>query len=168
MVQIQRIFNLLFIFVIGGVLSGGYLYQFIKNEDPCPLCLLQRLGMIGIATALLFNLRFGVKVQHYGLAILSALLGRTVSLRQIGYHLCPEFPAFGEPVLGLDLYIWALMVFSSSLFACGALLILYGYSKELHYPPTWGSLEKAAFLFIASLTLANIFTALLECGLSPC
>lgn len=162
MVQLQKILNALFIFVLSFVLIAAYFYQYLKHEEPCPLCLLQRLGMIGIATAIFMNLRFGIKPQHYALAILSALVARLVSLRQIGLHVCPDFPTFGEPVFGYDLYVWALLVFSCSIFACAALLILYGFFKNLNYEPTWGLLEKSAFALLVLITSANIITTLLE------
>lgn len=168
MIALQRILNVLFVFVLCGVLLGGYFYQFTKHEQPCPLCLLQRLGMIGIAIALLMNLRFGIKVQHYGLAILSALLGRIVALRQISLHVCPQFTTFGEPVFGLDLYVWAFLVFTCSIFACAVLLILYGYAKHTNHSPQWGLLEKIAFGLVVFITLANMLTSFIDCGLTPC
>lgn len=168
MMTFQRILNALFILVLCAVLLGAYFYQFTKHEEPCPLCLLQRLGMIGIAVALLMNLRFGIRVQHYGLAILSALLGRIVSLRQIALHVCPEFPTFGEPVFGFDLYVWAFIVFSCSIFAAAVLLILFGYTKPREYQPTWGSMEKFAFGLVTLITVANIITTFMECGFTHC
>lgn len=168
MATLQRILNIVFILVLCAVLLAAYSYQLIKREEPCPLCLLQRLGMIGIATALLMNLRFGIKVEHYGLAILSALLGRIVSLRQISLHVCPQFSTFGEPVLGYDLYVWAFVVFTCSIFACATFLIMYGYAKDCKYLPVWNTLEKLTFASVTFITLANIATSLTECGLSAC
>jgi len=162
MVYFQRILNLLFIYVLCIVLLGGYAYQYIKSEDPCPLCLLQRLGMIGVATALLLNLRFGIKAQHYGLAIVSASLGRMVSLRQIGLHVCPEFPTFGEPVLGFDLYVWAYIVFTCSIFSAAVLTIIYGYYKNLTYPPSWNLADRIAFWSIVFLTVTNALATFIE------
>jgi disulfide bond formation protein DsbB len=156
MVFFQRILNLLFIFVLEAVLIAGFVYQFTKQEEPCPLCFLQRLGMIGIVSALLMNLRFGIRAQHYGLAILSAVLGRLVSLRQIGFHVCPEFPTFGEPILGLDLYVWAFMVFTCAIFSAAVLTILYGYTKNHEYLPTWGKAEKGALGLVFLIALANM------------
>lgn len=168
MLTLQRVLNLLFIFVLCGVLFGSYFYQYLKSEEPCPLCLLQRLGMIGVILAILMNLRFGIKVQHYGLAILSALLGRIVSLRQISYHVCPEFPAFGEPVLGFDLYIWSFIIFTCSIFACAVLLIIYGFSQQKQPPPTWGAFERFVSIIVALLIAANVVTTYLECGFTAC
>ena len=44
-----RKINILFIFMICTPLIGAYFIQFVKGEFPCPLCLLQRLAMVGIA-----------------------------------------------------------------------------------------------------------------------
>lgn len=168
MVTLQRILNVLFILVLSAVLLASYYYQYTKHEDPCPLCLLQRLGMTGIAIALVMNLRFGIKAQHYALAILSALLGRIVSLRQISLHVCPEFPTFGEPILGFDLYVWAFIVFSCSIFASAILLMIHGFSQHREHPPTWGLLEKFTARFVGLITLANVVTTFMECGFTDC
>jgi hypothetical protein len=168
MATFQRILNILWLFVLCGVLLSGYGYQLIKHEEPCPLCLLQRLGMIGVSIGILLNLRFGIRPEHYGLSILSALLGRIVSLRQISLHVCPEFPTFGSPVLGYDLYVWAFIVFTCSVFAAATLLIIYGFSRHKEISPVWGFWEKLSFTLVALLTGANIITTWLDCGFSAC
>ena len=134
----QRFLNIFFIYVISLILLASYAYQFLLKEEPCSLCMLQRAGMIGIASSLLLNLRFGIKIQYYGLAIISALLGRVVSLRQIGFHICPDFPSFGRPIFGIDLYVWSFIIFTLSIFACAILLIFKGFSKQETYPARWG------------------------------
>jgi disulfide bond formation protein DsbB len=168
MAKLQKILNILFIYVLCTVLLSGYAYQFIKHEEPCPLCLLQRLGMIGISIGLFMNLRFGIKAEHYGLSLLSAVVGRFVSLRQIGLHICPQFSTFGEPVLGFDLYVWAFIVFTCSVIAIAILLILFGYTHHQVIKPTWGILEKIAFALTALIVLGNIVTTLTDCGFSAC
>jgi disulfide bond formation protein DsbB len=168
MVQLQRILNLLFIYVLCGVLLAGLAYQLIMKENPCPLCLLQRLGMIGVASALLLNLRYGIKVQHYGLALLVSLVGRIIALRQICLHVCPQFPTFGHPVLGFDLYVWSYIVFTCSMFACALLLIIYGYTKEQPYLPKWNKFEKSALVLLILITIENFLHTLLKCGLTAC
>lgn len=166
--QFQRIANALFIYVLCGVLTAAYTYQFTTHENPCPLCLLQRLGMIGVAAGLLMNLRFGIRAEHYGLCILSALLGRFVSLRQIGLHVCPQFPTFGEPVLGYDLYAWAYIVFSCSALAIAALLIVFGMTNHRPVKTFWGGWEITAFCLVGLLVLGNFVTTLIICGLGAC
>lgn len=168
MALLQRILNLFFVYVLCLILLASYAYQFLLSEDPCSLCLLQRIGMIGIGSALLLNLRFGIKIQYYGLAILCALLGRIVSLRQINLHICPDFPSFGKPIFGIDLYVWSFIIFSSSIFACAVLLILKGFSKEDDYSPSWGFFEQLGFWTLFAIILSNGIITFMDCGLSLC
>lgn len=166
--ELQRIFNALFIYVLCGVLIGAYVYQYTMSELPCPLCLLQRLSMIGIAIGLLMNLRFGIKAEHYALVILSALVGRFISLRQIALHICPQFPVFGSPVWGYDLYVWAYIVFTCSAIAAAILLIIFGFTNHRHNKPKFGFFEITAFTLVFLITLGNFVTTLMECGLTAC
>ncbi|MBU6384028.1 MAG: disulfide bond formation protein B [Verrucomicrobia bacterium] len=160
--------NLLFIFTLFFFLVAAYVYQFMTGSPPCYLCILQRYGMIGVAAALLMNCRFGIKVQHYGLAIVSAMIGRFFSLRQITLHICPEFPAYDKTVLGIDLYMWAFLIFTCSILACAILAMLYGFTKDKNFPMIWGIPERCVFWAIVFITVCNLATTLLECGFSKC
>lgn len=160
----MRTLNALFILVLVGVLCSGYFVQFDFHEQPCPLCMLQRLSMIGVASGLLLNLRFGIRPAHYGISLLSALLGAAVAVRQISYHICPNFPAFEKPIFGLNLYTWGFIVFACSIFAIAVLQILNRYSEE----KPLSRFEKLAYLALFLVALANAITTYLECGLTPC
>lgn len=71
------------------VLTVALVLQMFFHEVPCTLCLLQRVGFIGIALGFLMNLRFGFYPSHYALVILSALFTSFVALRQIALHVVP-------------------------------------------------------------------------------
>ena len=166
MIRTVRFLNALHILILCGVLLGAYSVQFLLHEQPCPLCMLQRLSMIGIAFAALCNLKFGIRPLHYGLGILSAILGASVSLRQMALHICPQFPTFGEPLFGLDLYWWAFVVFACSILAIAVLLFLYKKEQEKPHPLNW--FEWGVFGLILLITAANVITTLMECGVSAC
>ncbi len=168
MATLQRLLNRLLIFALCGVLVGAYCYQLIKSEEPCSLCLLQRLGMIGVAMGILLNLRFGVKGEHYGLALLASIFGFSVSLRQIGLRVCPEFPTFGESIFGYDLYAWAFISFISSILAIAVLLMIFVFTNDKPVYSVWNRWDKLAFALVFLITFANVFTTLMECALSPC
>jgi hypothetical protein len=57
-----------------------------------------------------------------GLAIVGALLGSVMSTRQILLHILPGDPGYGEPILGMHLYTWALVSFFVVLAFAGVLL----------------------------------------------
>jgi disulfide bond formation protein DsbB len=166
--QWEQRLNALVIVILSTVLLAGFAVQILLNEQPCPLCMLQRLGMIGVATGLLLNLWFGVQMAHYGLALLSALMGGFVALRQISLHICPGFSSYGVPVLGLSLYTWSFVVFVCSVLSVALLLFLYNPKEEAKaIVPlnAWGKFACGLLLFVA---LANIFSTFLLCGLGPC
>jgi disulfide bond formation protein DsbB len=168
MVKWERDLNALIVIILSGILLGAFGVQFIMHEKPCPLCLLQRLGMIGVATGMLLNMWFGVRMSHYALALLSALMGGFVALRQISLHVCPGFPEFGLPVLGLSLYTWSFIVFVCVVLAVALLLFLYDPKESQEAPPPANSWSKLAFGLIFFVAVANIVTTLMQCGLGPC
>jgi len=166
--NLQRDLNAVVILIICGVLLSAYCVEFFWREVPCPLCMLQRLGMIAAASALLLNVRFGVKASHYGLALLSCLAGGTVALRQISLHVCPGMPTFGFPVLGLSLYTWSFVVFVCTVLAIAGLLFLYDPKEESDVAPLNDKLGNIAFGALLTIAAANILTTFYHCGLSAC
>ena len=93
--------------------------QFIGTDMPCPLCVLQRMAMmlIGIAAIWMVGqarkgmLTLAAYARSYGLMIVAAMLGATMSTRQIELHILPGDAGYGDAVLGLHLYAWALITF---------------------------------------------------------
>ncbi len=161
-----RSMNALMILVLMGILAGAYFQQYYHQEIPCPLCLLQRLAMVGIGCALFLNLRFGIHTFYYVIAWLFVILGRIISLRQIALHICPGFPRFGLPVFGLELYTWAYIAFNVSSFAIGILWFLYPNQNQPPDRMNW--FEKFASLVLFLITVANILTTFAQCGFGPC
>jgi len=168
MTEIKRLLNLVVIYIIFFVLLAAYAHQYLANELPCPLCMLQRVGMIGVASGAFMNLRFGLKGSHYGLIIFSALFGMSVSLRQISFHACPNFPTFGTPVLGLSLYVWAFIVFFCCIFGVALVQILHVDSKDNQEHLHLTVPEKLGAFLLIFITFANVVTTALQCGISPC
>lgn len=101
------------------VLIGAFIVQFGEQEIPCPLCILQRMAMMLCALGsayVILQARVGpmttdVIASGYGMSILAAVCGACISTRQILLHIIPPDPGYGDPVFGLHLYTWALVVF---------------------------------------------------------
>lgn len=115
-----------------GVLSTAMFYfQFALGELPCPLCILQRMGMmlssLGPLYIVIHSLRGTLAPADFmtglGFAIVGALLGAAMSIRQILLHIMPGDPGYGTAVLGLHLYTWALVSFVVVLAFAGVLLM---------------------------------------------
>jgi disulfide bond formation protein DsbB len=162
--------NAVCMLVVCGILGGAFWFQFGLNEQPCPLCLLQRMAMIGVIVALALNLRFGFRNEHIALVIVSSLVGVTFSIRQVLLHVCPvpgEPTGYGTPVMGMHLYSWGVLIFGASVL--GAALFLFLVKNE--EPDTVrspGRFEWCAFYVAAGLCLGNVVATLFECGLGPC
>ena len=161
----SRVCNTLLILVLMGILSSAYYQQYVKQGMPCPLCILQRLAMFGVALGAFLNLRRGVSASHYGISLLSAIFGGAVSLRQVALHVCPGFPVFGVPVWGLSLYTWAFLAFAASAFSIAVLLFFCPKEKKI-IPMNWFEWTAAIILF--ALLLSNTITTFEECGMGPC
>lgn len=170
--RIEKDLNALFILMLSGMILGAFAFQFIYKEAPCPLCLLQRLGMIGVMVGGMLNLRFGIHIRHYVISLFSALGGAAVSIRQILLHIAPGQMPFGTPVMGFSLYTWAFFSFLTAIVTICIILFvddvrdptLPKYSMDYNMD----GFSYVAF-FVAILTvLANFVYTLQHCGLGPC
>ena len=155
--------GLLCLCIILGFVLGEQLFF---HDLPCPLCLLQRIIFVAIGMSLLMNLYLGFRPAHYGLMLLSALLGFAISLRQIMLHLTPNDPGYGLLVLGHYLYTWAAIGFAIIIILIATALILdQGINIRYKVQNKWGKLLVGLFL---TLILANGVSTFLECGPFVC
>jgi disulfide bond formation protein DsbB len=154
------------VLILCGVLLGALWVQFVWQERPCPLCLLQRIGMIGVAGAGLLNLRFGARMSHYGLALFSALSGGTVALLQTAV-LALRSESYGSPVFGLHLYTWSVLVFASVLIGLGLLLLLGPFPNGQRRFSGRLTFRLLGGLLLA-ITVINGLATAWQCGVGLC
>jgi len=112
------------------ILAGALYVQFFFDEAPCPLCLLQRAAFVNISIALILNLRYGERVSHWAMVILSACVGIAVSIRQICLHVTDP-KGFGSAILGLHLYTWCFIGFSIAIVGSALILLVYSPKSRL-------------------------------------
>ncbi len=178
-----RVLNLIGVLAMVGVLAGAYVYQFAHQELPCTLCLLQRLAMVAVALGAAMNVTLGPDPRHYGVILVSAALGGAVSLRQTLLHINPFFdttkgeptlaatsnPPFGEPVFGLHLYVWGLLLFAVAILAVGIVMLFRGQFDRRE--PETGAIRRLGHLGVGLLVLmatAEAATTFMECGFGDC
>ena len=156
--------------LVSSVLIGALYFQFGLHENPCPLCLLQRIGFIGVIFGLSMNTYFGLKKEHFGIVIISALVGSVFSIRQILLHICPvsgESTGYGTAVLGMHLYSWAVVIYTASI--VGSVIFLFlikDDKKEMERKPF--TFEKVAFYLGMLLIFINMVATFFECHFGPC
>lgn len=154
------------------VLIAALALQFALGELPCPLCMLQRYGMmlstIGPVWIILQANRGQLTPQRYqqglGLAALGALIGAAVAARQVLLHILPGDPGYGAPVLELHLYSWALVTFLVVLLAAAALGILAPATlrPEPAPPPPHPLSRVTIALFVAVVAVNAVMIVFLE------
>jgi disulfide bond formation protein DsbB len=184
--ELERVLNFLGMMAMVGVLLGAFWYQFAYRELPCTLCLLQRLAMVAVAYGAAMNLMLGPAPRHYGVCLVSAVFGLAISVRQSLLHINPYFdkatgqptleatanPQFGESVMGLNLYVWGVIIFATVILAVGIVELLRDPSKrpsQDRQEPDW--LRRLAVLGVGLLFLVAASEAVLvflECGFGDC
>ncbi len=176
--NLSRLINIVALLALLGVLAGSLHLQFGAGEQPCPLCLVQRSGMIGLAVGPAMNLLWGMKARNYALSILAALVGGAASVRQILLHIAdPADPGYGPVVFGWHLYTWALVTFLVGIAGC-AILLLWNRPCELGDKGVLGQRHwhRTLTLFVTIWVLLWVLSDLIiigiavipECGIGLC
>ena len=175
--KLFRFLSAVEIIAVCAVLVGAFWFQFVDQSPPCPLCLLQRIGLLSIGFCLLLNVRYGMRLSHYSLALLASVLTGLIAMRQVLLHIAPHDPGFGPPFLGYHLYTWVFIVAVASVIYFSIVICFASqYHKNLkdsevpHEAKTkWlKTLGHIAFLLYVIIITANVVSTFLECGLKKC
>ena len=172
-VRISRLINIVALFALIGVLGGSLHLQFGIGEQPCPLCLVQRSAMFGLAVGPTLNLLWGIKARHYALSILAALVGAASSTRQIFLHILPGDAGYGPAVAGLHLYTWALVTFVVAIAGCAVMLLwqapLLAKDRGIRDAGTFTRVLALTAMAWVTIDLIVVAAAVIpECGLGMC
>ncbi|TNH44987.1 disulfide bond formation protein B [Photorhabdus luminescens] len=162
------IFNLIGLFAISAALTLAFYYQLVLSELPCPLCLLQRAGMITIGFGFLFNLRFGIKSAHYGLSLLGCIVTGIVAIRQVFLHITPGDLGYGSALFGLHFYTWALICSVIAIIGISVMLISKSLEKTTEAKPNKSVIGQIIIGLFVILITANLISTILECGGGQC
>lgn len=177
-IRIARLINIVALFALIGVLAGSLHLQFGAGEQPCPLCLVQRSGMIGLAVGPAMNLLWGMKPAHYAISILAAVAGSAGSVRQILLHINdPIGTGYGPAILGWHLYTWALVTFVIAIVGIAILLLwnrpftaddqgILSASSPMRVAGLTAALT--AIIWVAIDLVVIALSVIPECGLGMC
>ncbi|WPO39981.1 disulfide bond formation protein B [Tardiphaga sp. 42S5] len=161
--------NVLALYALAALLAAAFAAQFILGELPCPLCLLQRIMFALLAIGPILNIRFGPRPSHYALSLLAAVVGATVSTRQVLLHIMPGDPGFGTALFGYHYYTWALIGFIAAIILLSLVLL---FDRQFEKDPAAYSapsvIAHVAVWLVIGLTAANVASTLLECGFKAC
>ncbi|WP_150464487.1 disulfide bond formation protein B [Francisella sp. XLW-1] len=170
-----KLLNTIEVLGITVIIVSAFYFQFVMGEIPCPLCLLQRLGLLAIGFGFLLNIRYSVRPSHYALSLLAAVLTAFISVRQIALHVTDPV-GYGSTVFGLHMYTW---VFIISMVAVIYIAIVMSYPDqyEINKHPDKVKLAKnkkirflthAAFIIFIIAIFTNVASTFIECGIHEC
>ena len=145
--------------VLAGVLTAALVLQIGFGEAPCPLCLLERIGMFGVCVAILLHLR-QPSVRAVGLALAAALVLLVVSVRQVLLDICPRpgHAYVGSAVLGLHMPVWSVLVALGVMAGLAAVLVAFGdavWRPPARHPGP-ARLARWAGLYLSALCAINL------------
>jgi len=167
--DLSRLLNAIGLLGIGTVLALAFIDQIWFRDLPCPLCILQRVGFLAAGFGIALNIIFGPKPSHYGVAIIGAVAGAAISMRQILIHIVPGTGSYGNPVFGLHLYTWAFIAFVVIVVGCSIMLLDdRQFSRAEPMSVRLKPLPLSALLLFLVLAVANIFSTIALCGAGFC
>jgi len=158
--------NALGLLAVSAVLLFAFVDQLVYGDLPCPLCILQRAGLVAAGFGLVLNLRFGPRPSHYAIMILGAAVGGAIAARQILLHIVPGTGSYGNPFLGMHFYTWSLVV--AALIVVGGAIMLLFERQFSESARRLGGLALASFVVFTLLVLGNGVSTVLECGGGLC
>ena len=137
------------------------------------MSLIEAIANVAVGYGLCLNLVRGPKPHHYGIMLIAAIYGGSVSIRQILLHIVPGTGHYGSPVWGLHYYSWAGICFFLIILGTAFMLLFEGqFSKSPKPAPAkkfGGSrLAIAAFALMVLLAAGNAVSTLIECGPTVC
>lgn len=182
--HLARQLNGLALLGVGGVLAYAFADQFLFSDLPCPLCLLQRVGFALAGFGFALNVIFGSRPSHYGLAIIGALAGAAVAVRQMLLHIVPDSGSYGAPLFGIHFYTWAAIGFSAIILGCAAMLLFdrqfhasadeksrsddLSGSRAEHRRLALPGLGLAALVVFGAMVVLNAGSTFVECAFGMC
>lgn len=112
---IQRLIdtiNILSLLGITIIVFIAVIIQLFAHELPCPLCLLQRAGLLSIGFGFLLNIHYEIKPSHYACSLLASAITACVSLRQITLHIATstKCSGYGMTLFGYHMYTWVFFI----------------------------------------------------------
>ena len=164
----SHVLNALALFGICISLIVAFYFQIFLGELPCPLCMMQRIGLLMVGFGFFLNVRFGPSALHYAIIIFSAMVGAFASVRQVALHIVPGTGGFGSTVFGLHMYTWGLISFMATVVFVALMLVVdrNRLSERTANAGTWVSRSLGALLL--GLGIANVVSDLLVCGFAVC
>jgi disulfide bond formation protein DsbB len=169
----NEVFTLAMMAAIAAILTAAMVMQYCYGELPCPLCLLQRVALLGVCFGLVQSFRSGSSDRNLGYSLLFCVFLLVVSVRQtlLDIYPRPGHAYVGSAVLGLHMPVWSIVIAVALIVAIAIKLCIVGGddgSSALDRKSLFGRLATAASLYVVAIALINFGSVVVQCGLSQC
>ncbi len=145
--------------------------QIFLHEMPCPLCLLQRFGLLAVNIGALLSIKHGKAFRYDLMIIISIIITMIISIRQVMLHIIPGDLGYGLVFLGIHLYTWN-VVLSFMMIVSVAIAYLFDAIMPtiLHNMICMYRIKiwKIFLIIAVILCLTNLISTYLECGFTMC
>ena len=172
---LNHLYLLAMVTVIAAILTAAAVMQYVFGELPCPLCLLQRVAMLGACFGILLNLRDGDADRNTGITLLFAIFLLIVSERQslLDIYPRPGHEYIGSAVLGLHMPVWSIVIALCLLIGIALRLAVMGGNDHLRgdEAATFPLVRRAAQVigvYVIALCAINFISVVIQCGLGEC
>ena len=170
---LNELFMLGMMTVVAAILTTAMVMQYAYGELPCPLCLLQRVAMLGVCFGLMQNFRNGFSDRNLGYSLLFAVFLLVVSVRQtlLDIYPRPGHDYVGSAILGLHMPVWSIVIALALITAFALKLCVIGTEDGARPPErtsTFGRLATLVSLYVIVVALVNFGSVVLQCGLGQC
>jgi len=171
---LNYLYLLLMLLVIAAILTAATAMQYIGGELPCPLCLLQRVGLFGVCFGIIATFRFGEQGRNTGLSLLFAIFLLVVSVRQslLDIYPRPGHAYIGSAVFGIHMPVWCVLIALSLLIAYAIKLALLDLREARAFTlaefPTLARAARAVTAYVVLLCTINLVSVIVQCGFDAC
>jgi len=170
---LTTLFYLSMLLVIAAILTVAMGYQYLNNEIPCPLCLLQRVALFGVCFGIIQNLRSGYSDRNAGWGLLFSVFLLIISVRQtlLDIYPRPGHGYIGSAVFGIHMPVWSVLIATALLIAFALkLAVLGGDAKQAGTKPggALGFVAMLASLYVVALCVINLASVVVQCGIETC
>jgi disulfide bond formation protein DsbB len=175
LVVLNYLFLLLMLAIIAGILTAAMTMQYVYRELPCPLCLLERVALFGVAFGIGMNFRHGFSYRNTGISLLFAIFLLVVSVRQtlLDIYPRPGHEYIGTAVLGLHMPVWSILIALAILTGYALKLTVLGDDDRLEHAQisrfSWLSgIAQVLTLYVVVLCVINFGSVIVQCGFGEC
>jgi disulfide bond formation protein DsbB len=170
---LNEVYSLAVMAVIAAVLTAAAVMQYAYGELPCPLCLLQRLAMLGVCFGLMQNFRNGFSDRNLGYSLLFSVFLLIISIRQtlLDIYPRPGHEYVGSAVLGLHMPVWSILIAMALITAFAVKLCVIGTEDGANPPDRTspsGRIAMVLSLYVIAIALVNFGSVVVQCGLGEC